>query len=302
VLVSAVDDAASGGEWIQGPVRLGPGQEGEALITLKPVGFGRWSKVVTIASNDLSRPKLRLTLSATIRSRFTVEPRVLEVGRLLASSDTVLVVAITPRHPEGFRVLAAELNPPLPADPLDEGPRRPPDAARPVAPFVVAVQPPMGPAAERPDAPWLLEIRLAPATSPGGLNERIRVLTSDPVVPSFEIAVLGELTGALSFPERVEIASRFAGVPASATVPIRRLSGPPFRVLRAGANDSHLRVAVVAIAEGDAYDIEITLLPDMPAGQHRLRLVVATDLPDQPQLAIDLLVRVGRGGGAGRGG
>jgi hypothetical protein len=100
----------------------------------------------------------------------------------------------------------------------------------------------------------------------------------------------------------VEIASRFAGVPASATVPIRRLSGPPFRVLGASANDPHLRVAVVTIVAGEAYDIEITLLPDMPAGQHRPRLVVETDRPDQPQLSIDLLVRVGRGAGPGGGG
>ncbi len=294
VQVSAIDDEASGGEWIQGPVHLGPGQEGEALVTLKPLGFGRWSKVVTVASNDLSQPKVRLRLSATIRSRFTVEPRVLELGSLAVGSDTVLVVSITPRHPECFRPLGAEVNPPPLADPLAEDNRREPVSGRASAPFTVALRPPAA-VPERPDAPWQLEIRLAPAATPGPLNERIRVLTGDPVVPTLEVAVLGELSGALGFPASLEIASPFAGVAASGRVPIRRLSGPPFQILGASANDPYLRIEVLTVTAGEAYDIEITLLPDMPPGLHRPRLIVETDRPDQPQLAIDLLVRMGRG-------
>ncbi len=294
MLVSAVDDPASGGEWIQGPVRLGPREEGEALVTLKPLGFGRWSKVVTVASNDLSRPKARLTFSATIRSRFAVEPRVLQLDRLPADSDTVLVVAITPRHPEGFRILGVEVNPPPVPDPLGEDVRREPAQARGGAPFTVALRPPAVAAPESMDARWLLEIRLAPAAQPGRLNERIRVMTSDPVVPDIELAVLGELTGALGFPERLEIAGRFAGVPASGTLPIRRLSGPPFRILSATANDVHLRIAVVTLTQGEAYDIEITVLPDMPRGRHSCLLLVETDRPDQRQISIPLLVRLGR--------
>jgi hypothetical protein len=294
VLVSAVDDAASGGEWIKGPVHLGPGQEGEALVTLKPLGFGRWSKVVTVASNDLSQPKLRLRLSATIRSRFIVEPRVFELGSLPVGSDTVLVVSIAPRHAEGFSLLGAEVNPPLLADPLAEDNGRESVSGRADAPFIVTLLPPAA-APERPDAPWQLEIRLAPAAKPGPLNERIRVLTGDPVVPTFEVALLGELSGALGFPARLEIASPFAGVAASGSVPIRRLSGPPFRILGASADDPYLRIEVLTATAGEAYDIQITLLPDMPPGIHRSRLIVETDLPDQPQLAIDLLVRMGRG-------
>jgi hypothetical protein len=255
-----------------------------------------------VASNDLSRPKARLTLSATIRSRFEVEPRVLELGQLPVGSDTVLVVTVAPRHPEGFRILGVEVNPPLATDPLGEDTRRAPGVERSSPPFAVVLRPPAAAAPEGGGGPWQLAIRLAPTAAPGRLDERIRVRTSDPLVPDFEIAVLGELTGALSFPERVEIASRFAGVPASATVPIRRLSGPAFRVLRASANDPHLRIEVVAIAAGEAYDLEITLLPDMPAGQHRPQLIVETDLPDQPRLVIDLLVRMGRGGHPGGGG
>ena len=294
MLVSAVDDPASGGEWIPGPVRIGPGEEGEALVTLKPLGFGRWSKVVTVASNDLSQPKVRLTFSATIRSRFDVEPRVLELEQLPVGSDTVLVVAITPRHPAGFRVLGVEVNPPPLPDPLGAEVRHEPAPGRAEPPFTVTVRPPATVAPGGPGEPWLLEIRLAPAAPPGRLNERIRVLTSDPVVPTVELAVLGELTGALSFPERLEIAGRFAGVPASGTVPIRRLSGPPFRILSATANDARLRIAVVTIEEGEAYDIEITVLPDMPRGRHSPLLFVETDRPDQRHLSIPLLVRVGR--------
>ncbi|MBM4117870.1 hypothetical protein FJ251_09020 [bacterium] len=299
MLVSAVDDAASGGEWIPGPVRLGPGEEGEALVTLTPLGFGRWAKVLTVASNDPGRPKTRLSLSATVRSRFLVEPRVFSLGELTAGTDTLLVATVAPRPPQALRLLAAAINPAPGADPGEEAARSGAPAGRGEASLAVRLLPPPAAAAVDSGA-WRVEIRLLPEAAPGPLNERVVLSTDDPQVPAIELAVLGELLPGLACPARLEIDARYHGIGASGSLEIRRRSGPPFRITALHLEDPYLRAELSTLTPGEVYAITVTVPPDMPAGVYRPWLRVETDRPDQPLLRIQTEVRIGqpgRGGG-----
>lgn len=303
MLVSAVDDPASGGEWIPGPVHLAPGEEGEALVTVTPLGFGRWSKVLSIASNDPAHPKLRLALSATIRSRFLVEPRVFSLGELDTGTDTLLVARIAPRPPRTLRLLDAALNPPPVHDPTDVETHREGPTGRGAPALALRLQAPgtaANGAAAADSSAWRVEIRLLPDAAPGPLNERIVLSTDDPQVPTLELAVLGEILPGLAYPARFELNARYHGIGASGSLEIRRRSGPPFQILGLRLEDPNLRAELSTLAPGEAYAIAITVPPDLPAGVYSPWLRIETDRPDLPLLSIKLEIRVGLPGRGGR--
>lgn len=303
MLVSAVDDPASGGEWIQGPVRLAPGEEGEALVSVTPLGFGRWSKVLSIASNDPAHPKLRLALSATIRSRFLVEPRVFDLGELAVGTDTTLVATLAPRPPRTLRLLEAVLNPAPAPDPTEVETRREGTGGRSAPALALQLLPPAAAAegtAPADSGAWRVAIRLLPETAPGRLNERVVLRTDDPQVPSVELAVLGEILPGIACPARLEIQARYHGIGAEGSLEIRRRSGPPFRITGLQLEDPNLRAEFSTLTPGEAYAVTITVPPDMPAGVYGPWLRIETDRPDQPLLSVKLEIRVGLPGRAGR--
>lgn len=303
MLVSAVDDPASGGEWIPGPVRLAPGEEGEALVSVTPLGFGRWSKVLSIASNDPAHPKLRLALSATIRSRFLVEPRVFSLGELDVGTDTTVVATLAPRPPRTLRLLEAALNPPPVHDPTEVEAHREGPSGRSAPALALQLLPPAaatGGAALADSGAWRVAIRLLPEAAPGPLNERVVLRTDDPQVPTIELAVLGEILPGIACPARLEISARYHGIGAEGRLEIRRRSGPPFRITGLHLEDAYLRAELSTLVPGEAYAVTITVPPDMPAGVYSPWLRIETDRPDQPLLSIKTEIRVGLPGRGGR--
>lgn len=289
MLVSAADGDP---DWSTEPITLAPGDSGLAQITVTPTGFGQWSRVFTLETNAPRQSKLRLVLTADIKPRLDVEPRVVDLGRLPAGSDTCAVVRLRPLRDETLEI--AEVA-------VDAG------AAGRVEPGSAAggrAEPPALDAsyARDPDdaSAWLVTLCLRPERGPGPLGAAVRVRASNPELPEVEIFVKGTLTGGLSYPERVELESPFEGLGDETTVPLRRLSGPPFHVVAAAVNDPHLRAEVQTVEEGEAYDILLTLLPDMPGGVHSALLRVTTDRADLPEVAVVVQVRMGRQGRGGR--
>jgi hypothetical protein len=286
VLVSAAGDSGEADAWTQDEITLAPGERGIARVSATPTGFGRWSRVFNLATNDPRQPKARMLLSATIQPRFAIEPRRIDLGELAAGTDTTVTVTVASRRRSDLEILGVELD--APGSPA-AGPAAAATGPAAAAPLAVGFQ-----RAPQDSSTWLVTLRLKPDAPPRPLAEVVRILTNDPVLPSVEIGVFGTLMGGLAFPARVEITSRFAGVVASETVPIRRRQGPAFRITALSVNDPYLRAELVTVEPGEAYAVEITVLPDIPRGHRSALLSVQTDRPDQPHLSIPLIVQVGR--------
>lgn len=273
MLVSAAVDEPG---WSTESVVLAPGERGLAQVTVTPTGFGHWSRVFTLETNDPRQAKVRLLLSADIKPRFEVEPRVVDLGRLPAGSDTCAVVRLRPLRDEAVEIADVAVD--ATAPPLDASYAPDPETA----------------------GTWLVTLCLRPGRGPGPLNAAVHVRMKDPELPDVEIFVKGTLTGGLGYPERVELESPFEGLGDETTVPVVRLSGPPFHITAVTVNDPHLRVELRTVREGEAYDILLTLLPDMPGGLHAALLRVTTDRPDIPEFPVVIQVRMGRRGHGGR--
>jgi hypothetical protein len=293
VLVSTVTDEGIAEDWTQDGVVLAPGEHGVARVTVRPTGFGRWTRVFTLASNDPQHPKARMVLSASIQPRFTIAPRRVDLGEWPAGRDTAIAVSVASARTPDFSIEAVEVFDPRTVGGQGDEARQAPAPARPPSLSASFAR------AAADSSRWIVLLQLGVDAPPGPLVATVRIHTNDPVLPSVEIAVLASLTGGLAYPPQVEIASRFAGVAASATVPIRRRQGPAFHITGVSINSEYLRTELITREEGAGYDIEITLLPDMPAGRHALLLSVQTDRPDVAQFTVPLLVRVGRTGPEG---
>jgi len=278
VLVSAVS-----GEPTQDWVSFAPGEEGVATLALTPKGFGDWTKTYTVESNDPARGKLNLTLSAEIKPRVHVEPRLLDLGTVSPATDTTLVATIRPVEPGGFEILRAELVSARPA----RGGGRPP--GRGASPISLSHR-----RDETRDTPtWRLELRLGPGASAGEINEKIELTTTDPYLPELELMLVGKVEEGIAYSRRLEITSPYPGAVQSGELRIVRLHGPAFKILGMTLNHPHLRADLETVTEGQVYRIRVTVPPETPEGLHSPWLLLRTDRPDLPLLRVKIQARVG---------
>ncbi len=250
-------------------VLLAPGAAGAVLVSVSPNGFGAWSKVYKILSDDPDQATTRVRVRAEIRPRFDVEPRLAELGEIGSDLDTLITVRIRSNANEDFKILGLERvaagpesrNRPLP---LELGFRE----------------------GDSEKGLWLVDLHLKPGAASGSFIEKIRMRTTDLLVPEIDLALKAVVREPVAYPSLFEMSG------AEGSFEIRRQTGPPLNILGITLSHAHVDAKLDTLSAGTAYRVGLTLSPDAPPGLHLPWLLVKTDHPEAPLLRIKIRARV----------
>ncbi len=248
---------------VAGPIFLAPGAAGAVILSPNPPGFGSWSKVYKVLSNDPAQTTSRIGLSAEIRPRFRVEPRRIVLGDIPADLDTLIRVSITAVSSDDFAILGAERDP---AGPRSRGRR----------PLMEWSQHRV----EGENRHWLMDLRFRPGAATGPVQEKLRLQTTDALVPEIQLGIEAAVSPEISYPSLFEMKGN-RGV-----FEIRRLGGPQLSITDISLNLPHLRAELEVLEAGTAYRVRLERMPSAPPEMLLPWLLVKTDRPDTPLLRI----------------
>jgi hypothetical protein len=265
VLVSAMGEDGELEPPEGGPIFLAPGAAGAVVLRPGIAGFGSWSKIYKVLSNDPEQGSSRISLSAEIRPRFLVEPRRIDLGEISADLDTLIRVSILAASEDEFEILGAEH---APADPRSRGPRA-----------LLEVNPGRTEGKER---AWFLDLRFRPGPAVGEILEKVRLRTTDPLVSLIELAVEATVSPEIRYPDLFEMTER------RGAFEIRRLRGLPLHITGISLNHPQLRAELEILDAGEAYRVRLERLPSAPPEMLLPWLLVKTDRPDEPLLRIKI--------------
>lgn len=287
MLVSTVDGEPD--ETSADFLEFAPGEAGKARVTLRPKALGSWTQTLTVASNDPRHPKFGLTVTATIKPRFHLDSRLIDLGAIPSFLDTTLTVDLLPVEQEGFEILAVAV--------ASHEPRGGAPGAFGDNSSRLALS--HGRAGDAAENRWRIDVRLMPGSPAGLFNEKVQVHTSDPLAPLLELSVMATIEPGLVHPSLLEIDNPQFGIGQEGSLRITRKHGPPFRITGLTLNDPHLRADAVTLTAGEVYEIRVSVPPGTPKGHYTPWLLVRTDRPDQPLIRVKIKARVGRVGDGG---
>jgi hypothetical protein len=141
-----------------------------------------------------------------------------------------------------------------------------------------------------------VRVRLRPDAPAGPIHATAHIYTNHPAARDLSIQLQGQVIGAFQIePVDFSFGQLRQGSARERSVRLTARGGP-HRVLSAVCTDARLTAAVRTIAEGETYEIVLTLPADMPRGEVRAMVKIVTDDPGQPELTLPVtgLVRRGR--------
>ncbi len=248
---------------VAGPIFLAPGAAGAVILRVSHRGFGPWSKVYKVLSNDPEQTVSRIGVSAEIRPRFRVDPRWIDLGEIPADLDTMIRISIMAGSNDDYAILGAERDP--------------------VALRSQGGQPLMEwnhHRAEGDGRHWFLDLRFRPGAAVGPLQEKLRLRTTDALVPEIELGIEAVVSPEISYPSLFEMTDERGGFE------IRRLRGPPLRITDISLSKPHLRAELETLEAGTAYRVRLLRLPSAPPEMLLPWLLLKTDRSDKPLLRI----------------
>lgn len=251
---------------------LSPGERTVMNVTLSTRTFsGKIVKHVFLQTNDPASPRAALTLTATVRVPLTCRPTAIDFGALPRGTEKRETIRIKVGRGESLAL-----------DSLAFPTRLVTTETRALADGDSLVQE--------------IDVRLRPDAPAGPIHATAHIYTSHPAGRDLAIQLTGQVIGAFQIePSAFSFGQFRQGTARERSVRLSAYGGP-HRVLGAVCTDPRLSATVRTITEGEAYDIVLVLPADMPRGEIRAEVKVATDDPGQREITLPVtgLVRRGR--------
>lgn len=247
---------------------LQPGEETHVTANFNLKGRqGHQTKTITVLSNDPAQPAYRLELTGTAIATITVEPGLVNFGRIEDTAiheQTVLVQSNREGHT--FEVLDVSLS---------EN-----------APFTVELK------TNVPGKEYAILVHTLPDPMPGALNGRLTIRTDDVSRPAILVNLFGHIVGPLQIlPDVINIQANSApdARPASMNVQVKAGRVKEFELVEVIAPADSIAAEIVQLRAND-YVIKLTGMP-VDGSLRGKELIVRTNSPDAPELRIPFLIR-----------
>ncbi|MFQ5491712.1 MAG: DUF1573 domain-containing protein, partial [Phycisphaerae bacterium] len=243
-----------------------PGAIGKIPVSLNSKKVhNRFTKYVTVNSNDPVTPALRLQLTGEVRSYVDLAPRTVSIGHV-KEGQTVTKSAKLTNNTDQDLVLTMAQNK--------------------IGPFT-------GELIERkPGKEFQFKVTASPPYKPKLNNAKFVLKTNLKESPEILVPVTAYV------PARLDLRPASLVLPTRATKEQRRLikftnnGVAPVKILSASVDDSALTVEVIERKEGESYDIKLTIPANYSVSSKQKNITLNTDDAQTPTLKIPIKGRV----------
>ncbi|RJP35891.1 MAG: DUF1573 domain-containing protein [Phycisphaerales bacterium] len=247
------------------PDRLKPGESGEFPFKLKTETLahakdGKFSKAVTITTNDPEKPTLRLLLEGTARFHVAA-PALISFGTLKADVDTERTETITNNTDKPLKLTLPETK------------------VTPESPFKYEL-------VEKEEGKvYELKVRTVPPLQEGRINGELKIQTNIEEQKELNVRV------ALNVPPRLLVRpSLVVYDPKRLTRPVTFTNNGSTDVKVTGAttDDPALDVEIEEMDAGKNYTIKVTFPENYDSSKTDRKLVIKTDDPEKPEIEVPI--------------
>lgn len=248
---------------------LAPGEETKVPATLSLKGRqGAQTKTITIESNDPENPTYRLEFKGTAVAAITVEPRMVNFGRIADNESKSETIRIWSTKPEiAFKVESVD---------------------------VVGSEQVKAELSEvREGKEYALQVALAAPLSPGNLNARINLKTDYPAYANIPVTVFAVVVGDLDIAPS-EITLRFSEEPGKKSTQYLRVSPGRVKEFKITSVETPVPGMLAEVQERSPNDYLIKVI-DMPLDDslEGKELLVHTDVESMPLIRVPFkIVRI----------
>ena len=247
---------------------LQPGEETKISATLKLKGKqGHQTKKITVFSNDPKTPSYYLEFKGVAMATIMLEPKLLNMGRIMdneAHTQTITVKSMKEGHSFNIEKVIV------------------PDTA----PFTTSTEEVV------PGKEYRITATTKPNLAAGTLNGRITIMTDDPSRRALNVSVYGHVIGELQVrPDVVTIRSSSDANARKASQYLQVLPGRTreFELLKIIAPPIEGMTAELIKRKDNDYHIKLTGMP-IDNSLKGKELIVATNLPQKPEIRIPFKV------------
>jgi len=250
---------------------LAPGESTVLKVSLSTRTFsGKISKHVFLQTNDPASPRAAVTLIAEVRVALTCRPTTVDFGAVARGTPAQETIRIKVARGETLALDSLA----FPADLVTTETRA---------------------VVEGDSLVQEVRVRLRPDAPAGPIRATAHIYTNHPAGRDLSIQLKGQVIGAFQVaPVNFSFGQLRAGTARERSVTLTA-NGGPHRVLRAVCTDPRLAATVRTITEGATYEVVLTLPVDMPHGEVRAEVKIATDDPGQPEITLPVTGMVRRG-------
>jgi len=261
-----------------------PGQEGSITVTLNTRKFKKpISKTVTVITNDPKSKRLMLTMKAVVRSPLEITPNDRADFRVFQGEGGSRLLGITLRPDSTATLVTIQSNNEL--FNVDWAPWSPSDTA-------TEEDRSLFPGDGRHHR---LEIRLSPDAPVGYHSARITIYLDGTKTREVEVKALARVKGRINFtPQWIYFGSVTAGEPqlSEQVLELRAHGDLPFTVTGVEYEGLPVTWELRPLGNGAGTDILFRWEGSEPAGIHKGRITVTTDVEAQPRLEVPFSINV----------
>lgn len=227
-----------------------PGQRGKVSTEVDTANFqGPMAKSVTVFTNDMATPEIRLTVKFDVRSLVEVVP------------DYVRLMMVRGEEPERTRHMI--WFPETGGDYRVTGVRTP----RPELHAEVRPATPEERAPEGPERQWILVTELDPDTPAGPLTGEVVVTTTHPKRPEYAVPITGYVREPLmTMPPRLDLGSFSPEEPRKASLIVANYGSAGVEITGFESDVEGLVAEFDPSEDGRRIDVHLTLRPGHPPG------------------------------------
>lgn len=243
---------------------LAPGDSVELKISFNSRHYaGDLLKRITVVSNDPGAPKSAIKLKVHVKPLAVVEPEFIDFGFLPRGKTASRTLTLKAAREDSLRLLRVHL---------------------PENTFSHEIQP-----IDEPDSTgYALEIELRADAPLGDIRTRAGLETNRTERP-IQVAIQGTVHGFfLPRPNRISFGQFEAGVLKTVRLRLEARSPGSHEVKNVSFSRSGLSARVTPLEPGRVYEIAITATPELPAGQLREEMRIATDDPAEPEIVVPI--------------
>jgi hypothetical protein len=250
---------------------LSPGETAVLSVTLSTRTFsGQIAKHVFLQTNDPASPRAALTLTAEVRVPLTCRPTTIDFGAVPRGTAVLDTIRIKVGPGETFALESL---------------------AFPAALVTTETRS----TTEGDSLVQEIRVRLRPDAPAGPIRATAHIYTNHPAARDLSIQLTGQVIGAFQIePVSFGFGQFRQGTARERSVRLTARGGP-HRVLGAVCTDARLSATVRTIAEGETYEVVLTLPGDLPRGEVRAEVKIATDDPGQREITLPVTGLVRRG-------
>ena len=246
--------------------------ESKSLLVAKlasSILIGKFHKELYIKSNDPSAPRKTIVISGFSRSSVHTEPGVFSFGSVQRGKAVTKSIKVYDMADFGMRIRTIEKS----------------------SPQMQVVHTPLDPAKQegffKGKKGFLITVTLPPKYPLGELDESILIRTNLDVQPNIRIAVLGEITGDVTWlPNKLSLALVKQQTGRKRRIVIRSTSGQ-FRIQRIEHDEPFVDIVTYEKATGN-YVVIVKVLPDSPRGPFNDEVKVFEEGTKKPVIRIPI--------------